>query len=236
MRVGFATLLVGCGFSPAAIVVGADARVDPGAIAVDMQSSAATSSSATLSWSHAVGAGLDRSVLVVGVSVEKSSGASVQSITFAGSALTKAVAASGGGGVKAELWYVTAPAAGANEVVVTFTTTLGSDGAIGGAVSLSGVDQATPVATTQTNGGVGMPSTTITTVNDHAWLIDTIMIDNPDPVTAKTTGEQGQWTTAQGSKIRGAGSTLATATHGTSAMSWQSMSDNWAQVVAELKP
>jgi len=213
-----------------------DAAQTGGAIAMDSQSSASTSNSLTLTWSHTVGPGLTRSLVIVGLSIEKTSGASVESITYAGMSLTKAGAASGTSGVKAELWYLTAPAAGANNLVVTFTKPLSTDGAVGGAISLSGVDQTTPVPTTATNGGDGTPSTTITTVNDGAWIIDTIMVDNGDAVTPADAGRQGRWSTAQGNLIRGAGSTVATTMHGATTTSWTSTSDKWAQVVAELKP
>jgi hypothetical protein len=228
-------LLAGCAFHASAPGEGDAAQIgDP--IAMDSQSSATTSNSMTLTWSHTVGPGLTRSLLVVGLSIEKTSGASVESITYAGMPLTKAGAASATSGVKAELWYLTAPAAGADNVAVTFTKPLSTDGAVGGAISLSGVDQTTPVPTTATNGGDGMPSTTITTVNDGAWIIDAIMIDNGNAVAPADAGRQSRWSTAQGSLIRGAGSTVATTMHGATTTSWASTSDKWAQVVAELKP
>lgn len=234
------TVLVGCAFDHG-VAGGGDAdggqdATPGGVIAFDTETSASTLNSATLTWSHSVGSGLKRSLLLVGVSVEKTSGASVQTITYGGASLTRAAAATGGAGVKAELWYLRSPAAGAGTVTVNFTQTLGSDGAVGGAISLSGVDQTTPAPTTSTNGGNGMPSTQITTVNNRAWIVDVIMVDNNSAVTPSDAGHQARWNTTQGSQICGAAGTLVTTSPGTATPSWTSTSDNWAQVVAEIKP
>jgi len=59
-------LLAGCGFHSSVLGDGDAAQIgDP--IAMDSQSSASTANSMTLTWSHTVGPGLTRSLLVVGL-------------------------------------------------------------------------------------------------------------------------------------------------------------------------
>ncbi len=94
-------------------------------IAFDSASNATVTNASTVTWQHTVGAGLTDSVLIVGVSVEKS-GAAVQGITFAAASMTKAAASVGGNNARAELWYLIAPPPGAHSVVVTFSPAVGS--------------------------------------------------------------------------------------------------------------
>lgn len=223
-----------------------DGAVDApqGVILVDGTPSFATVTNAsTMTWQHTVGANLTGSLLVVGVSIEKS-GAAVEGITFAGIPMMHPAvyAAVGGSGARAELWYLIAPHAGNNSVVVTFSPAVGPDGAVAGAISLSGVDQTTPVPTTMTDGGTSAtsPSTTISTASDNAWIVDVVMLDSSKKTLTASAGQTQRWneeTNPAANGILGAGSTRPTTAHGTYTMSWTpSSTDNWAQVVAEIKP
>jgi hypothetical protein len=221
-----------------------DAVVDaPQAVIVfDAASNATVTNLSTMTWQHTVGANLTGSLLVVGVSIEKS-GAAVQSITFAAAPMAKAAVSVGGSNTRAELWYLIAPQPGTHPVVVTFSPAVGSDGAVAGAVSLAGVDQSTPVPTTMTGGGTSAtnPSTAISTANNNAWIIDVVMLDSSMKMVTATTGQMQRWNQATnpGSNgVTGAGSTRATTARGAYTMSWfpNPSSDNWAEVVAEIKP
>jgi hypothetical protein len=188
-----------------------------------------------LSWDHTVGAGVTDGLLLVGASVEKQSQAVVTSITYAGQPLTRTQFAVGGEGVRAELWSLTAPPVGTATVVMTLSTALKEDGAVGGAVSLAGVDPTTPIPTTAVGeASSGSPATTITVQNDNAWVADVTVIDTGDHPAATDGSQLQRWNLAAG--LSGLGSTLDGTSPGAHTMSWTSASDNWAQVVAEIKP
>jgi hypothetical protein len=189
---------------------------------------------AIASWDHTIGGDVTDGLLLVGASIEKQSGAVVSSITYAGQPLALARAATGGEGVRVELWYLTAPPPGTGQVVMTLSKSVTEDGAVAGAMSLSGVDLADPIPTTATGGATsGSPSTAIEVANENAWVVDVMMIDTG--VAATTSGGQLQrWNLAE--TIAGSASTLGASSRGMHTMSWTGLSDNWAQVVAEIKP
>src|SRR5207245_113018 len=117
---------------------------------------------------------------------------------------------------------------------VTLSGTVDTDGAAGGAISLSGVDQTTPMPTTNSKAGSGTPSQSITTVNANSWTVDAMSFDSSSTKTTTGTGQTRRWAVAAGG-MSGQGSTLATTTAGSYTMSW-SGSDNYAVAIAEVKP
>src|SRR6185295_19053743 len=115
------------------------------AISFDAASRAATTSTGrtSLSWSHTLGGGSDRMV-VVGVAVEDTTtaDANVTSVTFNGVALTAVPGSKINGGgtgiIQTQLFYLlnaSLPAAGTYTVTVTFQGAV--DGTSSGAVSLA---------------------------------------------------------------------------------------------------
>jgi hypothetical protein len=244
MRLGLALSLlvglVGCSFS--ATDAGAPNAGDPSGpdagatgatgIVFDAHSQAAVTDERSLTWRHTVGTS-DRAALFVGASIEKD-GAVAEAITYGGIALTRSTVVVGGEGVRAELWYLSQPPVGEADVIVTFSNQLGTDGSVCGAISFGGVDVSAPIESLATNGDTsGSPSTTITTGDDGAWLFDVVIIDNGDSVTAM--GSQlARW--GEGHEIAGSGSTLQSVAPGPHEMRWASTSDNWAQIVAAVRP
>jgi len=109
-------------------------------IVFDSQASASTGAgtSTTSSWSHTVGSGSNR-VLVVGISDRTNSMAT--SVTYGAQALTRRVTTSTFSGA-VELWTLTAPASGTATITVTNSS---STQMVAGSVSFSGVDQTTTV-------------------------------------------------------------------------------------------
>ena len=187
------------------------------------------------SWAHTVGTGLSNSILIVGATVEKSSGFEASTVTYNGVSLTKKVGVgTGTAQLKASLWYLLNPPSGAHTVQVTLSGTVGTDGAAGGAVSLSGVDQTTPMPTTNSKAGTGTPSQSITTVNANSWTVHAMSFDSSSTKTTTGTGQTRRWALAAGG-MSGQGSTLATTTAGSYTMSW-SGSDNYAVAIAEVNP
>jgi len=131
-------------------------------------SSSTSGSAASFTFAHTTsGAGR---LLVVGVTIRTDAGQTVTGVTYSGAALTFVRADTIGASIRSELWYRIAPATGSNNVVVTLSM---SAKAAAGAISLTGVDQTTPVDAQ--NGATGTsvtPSVTVTSVTDGAWVID----------------------------------------------------------------
>lgn len=206
-----------------------------GNITLDSSTSTAIGAASSITWSHTVGSGLSNTLLIVGVDIQKSTSTYVTGINYAGVALTRANFALGPESpkVRAELWYLTNPEAGTNNVVVTLSTTTG---VVAGAVSFSGVDQTNPISNTAINSGGDPPaSTLITTANANAWIIDTVASDTSSAMTA-TSPQVERWDKQPtGVQLRGGGSTKTAITPGSQTMSWSSVT-KWAQVVAEIKP
>jgi len=83
----------------------------------------ATSSSAdatSLTWSHAVGTGSSR-LLIVGVSVRDTTKGSATGVTYGGTSLTLIGRATNGTTVETTQWYLLNPTSGTANVVVTLS-------------------------------------------------------------------------------------------------------------------
>lgn len=204
-------------------------------ITIDNSTSKSIGAASSMTWSHTVGSGLSNTLLVVGVDISKGVTAQVTNITYAGVLLTRAVFSVSGQGMRAEIWYLTNPSAGANNIVVNFNRTLSADGAVAGAVSFSGVDQINPMPTTATNYGSGAnPSNSITTAYANSSIIDTLAWNAGATLTANSP-QTTIWSNKSGG-MTGAGSTKTTTAAGSQTMSWTtSGSADWAWVAAEIK-
>ncbi|MCE9609117.1 MAG: metallophosphoesterase [Chthoniobacter sp.] len=148
-------------------------------IAFDAASSGAVNSNAVLSWSHTVGAGSNR-MLVVGISTERgttTAHASAATVTLGVQGMTRVTGSFANSSdlqyVSTELWYLPNPTVGTGTITVTFSDSP-SGGIMGGAVSLTGVAQAAPEAVVAA-GGTDLTvnySATLTTLTNGAWLVD----------------------------------------------------------------
>lgn len=131
-----------------------------------------------------------------------------------------------------EILYLKAPTAGANTVAVTL---VGSNfGAKGGAITLTGVDQTTPLdANNGANGNSASASVAVTTVADNAWVLDTVGGWSPFTVGA---GQTQRWNII-GTYTDGAGSTEGPKTPaGSVTMSWTLPSEAWSISAASFAP
>jgi hypothetical protein len=122
--------------------------------------------STSLTYSHTV-SGSDR-LLLVGV-VFNTSADDIASVTYNGVALTKINEVYQGGFGAVQLWYLTAPDMGTNDIVITANNTYFIIGMSG---SYTGVDQSNPIDTSDTS---ELTSTTvhdasITTTLDNCWV------------------------------------------------------------------
>jgi len=198
------------------------------AITFDSASRSATTSTGktTLSWSHTLGNGSDR-IVVIGVASANSTTTVpvISGVTFNGAAATAVpgslISGGGTGKIETQLFYVlnsSLPAAGTYTVTVTFQS--GVSGASAGAVSLFGVAQSGPeaVATKTDTSGADTISTSIVTHTNGAWVADVVGSGTSGTFTPGS-GQTLRWGIAA-STMTGAGSTASVATAGSATLTW----------------
>jgi hypothetical protein len=196
--------------------------------AVVDRSSSATKSGTSLSWSHTVGTGSDR-LLVVGVSVEN--GKAVSAVSYGGAALTF-LGARSNSGFRAELWYLKAPASGTGTVAVSLS---GSANMVGGAVSFFGADQFTPFGSFVSASATGTTATVSTTSSSTDLVISALAIDGNASSRTPAAGQTPRWNLVSSSTDVAGG--FSTAAGGVTSMSWTASSAQpWALTAAVLKP
>ena len=210
-------------------------------ISLTSQSSDSGANVSSLSWSHTMGGGANRK-LVVGVSIEQPSlGAeTVSSVTFNGVPLTFAQ------GVtvvfsfihRVELWYLDEadiPTTGTGTIVVTMPGSTRELNA--GALSLTGAQAGAPEATaTNTNANAATITTGIATLTDGAWLVDVVGSGHSGSF-APGSGQTERWDRTNFT-ANGAMSTKVAATAGANSMTQthNPTSNRNAHLVASFAP
>jgi len=149
--------------------------------AIAYDNSTSSTGTTSLSWSHNVIGGSDRIVLV-GISWRNSgpSEADVSAVSYNGTSIISNLAikrtrfGDPPGSKSSAIYYMVNPPTGNSTVLVSFDT--GIYRCVGGAISLTGVDQTSPIdATNSAVADSGSPaSVTVTTTVDNAWVIDTL--------------------------------------------------------------
>lgn len=197
----------------------------------DATSSGVATSTTSVTLSHTVLANSTQRLLLVGISVEDTATADPSSVTYNSISMTK-LSSSTNGNTYSAIYYLVAPATGANDVVVTFSSTM--DSVIVGAASWSNVDQTTPLGTVATNTGSGAnPSISVTAA------VGDIVVDVVSHAfsTAPTVdGSQSQlWNRVPaGSPNRGFAS-RETAAGTPVSMDWTVSAGDWASVGVAIK-
>jgi prepilin-type N-terminal cleavage/methylation domain-containing protein len=212
-----------------------------GSISFDAYSTTTSSWQTSTSFSHTIGSGSNR-LLVVGISIEHSaSGPSVSSITYNGQPLSKIDSR----GItndyygRAELWYgleASLPSAGTYTIVVNIPTA--PEELIVGAISLNGVAQQPPEAKAESSADyLDTVSTSITTLTDGAWLVDAVHSGMEYGFTPYS-GQTERYDRAGGaSTSRLAASTKEVAVAGSTTMGWtMSGANRMALEVAAFAP
>jgi uncharacterized repeat protein (TIGR01451 family) len=202
-------------------------------ISVDNTSSASTNAT-TLSWSHTVGSGNSR-ILIVGVAIHNSD-RTVTSATYGSQNLTligQSVDASGK--VEVNLYQLVAPPVGSANVTIVIN---GKDTMSGGAVSFTGVSQRSPVGPFASAGGSGLSGSVSLSSATNEVVVD-IMGATGDAKTLAAVGYQmPRWTNLSGTgpgDAIGASSTVIGSP--TTMMSWSlGASKSWALGAVALKP
>lgn len=200
------------------------------AIIADATSNSGADRSNPIEWSHTVGSGSNR-VLVVGCGWRDGGGKyEVTGVTFGGVALTKAVDNTGANSTNAELWYLANPAVGAGTISMAMNGN--PDFGCAGAVSFFGVNQSDPLGSTDSNSGSGAPSISFTTTTFGEMVVDAVFSE------ASTLTEGAGQTAYFDNEFNGdsaAGSYELDYTPGTVTMSY-SESGNHTHVVASFNP
>ena len=117
----------------------------------------ATVSTYTLSSYNSGSTGANR-ILMVGISYRNSSGRTVSSVTYGGQTLTQVGTATTGQSGQIYIYTLLNPPTGANDIVVTWNGNL-SAGAVIGAITYAGVNQATPTGFVSATGVSTAPAT-----------------------------------------------------------------------------
>ncbi|MGB8225949.1 MAG: hypothetical protein WCE45_03640, partial [Sedimentisphaerales bacterium] len=197
-------------------------------IVFDAVSSYDTNSTAgtTLSWSHTVGSGNNR-VLVVSVVTEDSTAVDqiINSVKFngvnmtpiSGSTKSRTVYSSSSysSTLRTDLYYMLNPPVGTYTVLVTYNGSVSYRA--GGAISLRNVKQQIPEAVIASSATSASISTGINVPNTGAWIVDVVGHSNSGTFTSSTSTER--WDRNSGNHT-GAGATKAVASAGSNTMSW----------------
>ena len=152
-------------------------------------------------WDHTVATGSDLGLFVcVHVIDFTEADTVVNGVTFDSVTMTNysdVLRFSGINYYRVSLWYLANPATGTKTISVDIAGTVTDTG--GGAVSFSGVNQATPLeAKTEATGDATTTSIDVTTLTDGAWVFDcvTLEVQTADAVGADQTQ---RWNTDLGS-------------------------------------
>src|SRR5579864_2513574 len=179
----------------------------------------------SLSWSHTVGSGSNR-VLVVGVV-----GACVPSVTYGGVALTHAgqVYNNNHSPDTTDLFVLVAPATGTNTVQVSYSGCTSDVEA--GSISFTGVNQSTPLAHVTTNFGSGTnPGVTVTSASGD-MVVD--VVGNGSAITSST--QSLRWVKNQNSSTaHGDGAQSTAAGAASVAMGYSVTADWWGIIGADV--
>ncbi|KKK84445.1 hypothetical protein LCGC14_2783280, partial [marine sediment metagenome] len=199
-------------------------------------SSGSVADAGTLSWSHTVASQSER-ILMVGVAVDSRSVVESNfSATHGGAAMTNLSFKRGTTNVDTAIivFYLLSPLTGSHNIVVT-NNSGGTLAMVGGAESLYGANQDSPIGDiVSATGTDGTPTDTATTAADEI-LLAVVALDADDTLTAGT-NETERWDTAQSTDVTGAGFTQAGADGGVMAPSIDGAVTDWAMIVVAILP
>lgn len=215
------------------LVVGGGGSTPP---TFDAASSAELENGSSKSFSHTVGSGSNR-LLIVGISwYDPNSGASITSVVYNGTeTLTKLDHAntSPSGDGRGEIWYRVNPSSGAHNIVVTFST--GGQYATIGAVSVADANQSTPFGTPAKATGTGTSASVNVTSADDELVIAVLDYASTSQTTTVTGTGTSRWTKLSSNTEAGAGQTAPGASSVTAGWTL-SGSSAWDIIGVSIKP
>lgn len=178
-------------------------------------------------------------ILFVKVGCYQNAGQTVTGITYNGVALTKVDAQNQGTNtIRAELWYLVAPATGANNVIVTWSAAVASASYC--ATSYTGVNQTTPLGTSAKTSGTGTAVSLAVSSATGEVVVDSLAWRRDGSPTMTVGGSQTQrhnvLVSAGSSFNGGASSDQPGATTTTMAWTMSGTNHSWAIVAVPVKP
>ncbi len=209
-----------------------------------VSSSALANTTNTISWTHTVGSGSNRLLAGCAYSRDTVAGDTVlSSVTVNGLAATIVRQDSDNAGssstFRSALWYLVNPGAGSNTIVLTWANPLASYG-VGSAISFTGVDQASPLdaqaGATSVTVQSADPSNSVTTVANHALIMDCVLDSSSGAVVGAGQTERVNTTTTVGVDSTLISTTSDKTPAGAEAMNWTIGSGTWASSAASFKP
>lgn len=184
-----------------------------------------TSCTVPLTWSHTVGSGSNR-ILIVGLSID--SGIVATTVTYGPQPLTHIITQFSAL-PDAEMWYLLSPAVGTATITVTFAAFTAF--AVGGSVSYFNVAS---VGAFNTASGTGSGSASVTmSANSGDLVVDTLAADSG--TWSVGAGQAQRWNQVTG--VTGAGSDKPAASPVT--MTWSVITTGdifWALIAVDLQP
>jgi hypothetical protein len=197
------------------------------AIAFDAATTGSDTSGSSYTFAHTVSASSNRFLFVVVTGNVVASPDNVTGITYAGVAMTLLDKSNGSGDRWQYIFYLIAPAVGANNVVIS------SSGAPNnlygpGAFSYIGVKQAAPEVSQKTTGTSTSKTETITTLTNNAWVIGCLHCNAAQAAGSGTTFRAGYLGYDKNAAVSPAGAaTMALTWTGTVA---------WAYIMCSIAP
>lgn len=192
---------------------------------------------ATMSWSHTVGASANILVVYTGDYINGNV-SNIPTVTYNGVSMTRATTKCASGFDSSycdQMWYLVNPAVGAHSIVVT--APLNNTYLSGGAWSFNGVDTSNPVDVTNFGEGVGTinPTVSVTTNNANEF----ITYGETNANNANATGSTGSFDWVPGSPVAAlniAGGHQGPVSIGSVASTFTMSSSNWITLGLALKP
>jgi hypothetical protein len=185
-------------------------------------SNSSGSASSTLSWSHTIGSGDNRTLIVSAVCEDSTPADQIMSsVRFNGINMTavpgsiRSRSNSSSSILRTELYYMLNPPAGTYTVLITYNGSVSYR--VGGAISLRNVKQQIPEAVIANSATSASISTNIDVPNTGAWIVDVVGHSNSGTFTSSTSTER--WDRNSGNHT-GAGATKAVVSAGSNTMSW----------------
>lgn len=212
------------------------------AVTFDLASSSTGNGVETLTFAHTT-ANQSNRIIIVGVSWLdlSTAGLTISTITYGGIGCT--FLANALNGPNSEIWYLYAPATGANNVVITWIGDgIGEGGArvVAGAATFYGVAQSAGVGTPAVATGATSPITVdVAGTTSGNFVVDVAHLFSITGTPTLTVGasQTSHWNAQVGgqtSRVIGAGSREAA--NGTITMSWtESANKTWATTAVEIK-
>jgi hypothetical protein len=199
-------------------------------ISYDNEATGFSTFQSTLTYSHTIGSGYNRMLVVSAGTEAPDTGPVVSGVTYNGQPLTYASSmetSQNGYRAYSAIWYLLEqdlPPAGTYDVVINLTASV--DILMGASISLEEVKQTAPEATASDESiSSTYISTNITTLTDNTWVVDAVMCGEESAATPDG-GQVERFDFGGNATAQLSGSTKPVATAGATTVGWTSLGAN----------